>query len=569
MAPFRGLRWEIRPPTRWPTALRAALAMAIPLTIATLAGHQEWGLLCGTGAFTVLYGAGRPLRSRIRVLLLVAVGLVAAMALGAAVSGNVVLAITVTALVGAVATFLAQALRLGPPGAFFFVLIVGIGGYLPTHGIDPLVLVLATSTGAALAIPIAMFDLLLDRLGPEHAAVAAAQRAVDRFVGAEPGDSAREELSIGATNAIHDAWVTLWDGGEPAVAARDLQGAEEDPRVELATELIVIQQRYSQHLLPGHEANPDLGGEPTTAPLGRPPLRRMIVRALRWPTTALQAALRVAAGVAAAGVVAGLLVGSTHLYWAMATAALVLHTGLDRRATAIRSLERFAGTAVGIGLFLLGGFADSGPWAVVVTIVILQGLVELCVVRNYTVAVVFLTPLALTIGTAGSGQAALVVAGDRLLDTTIGVACGVVVPWLVGRRGGRRMVAAHLSRAVRSCAEVMGLLGHGGHQETAGLVAQRELALDLQELSAVSGRAIRDEPERVTDLVPVRDATAWLGFTVLATASQEAPGEALERVATAESLARELAGRLARLDIPSETEIRAVREIVGNRPPLG
>lgn len=575
ITPFRGLRWEVRAPTRWPVALRAALAIAIPLTIATAAGHQAWGLLCGTGTFTVLYGAGRPLRSRIRVLVLVALGLIAGMSLGVLVSGNLVLSILVTAVVGAVATFLAHALRLGPPGAFFFVLIVGIGGYLPTRGLDPGSLILATTTGAAVAVPIAMFDLLLDRLGPERAAVAAAQRAVEKFLTSPPEDGQAEDLSTAATNAIHDAWTVLWDGGEPDLALDD-PGAPTSPqatahtvRADLATDLIVIQQRYSEHLLPTQQLNPDLGAEPTAAPLGRPRLRRMVARALRWPTAALQAAIRVAAGIAAAGVAAGLLAGSGHMYWAMAAAALVLHNGMDRRATTIRSVERLAGTTLGIGLFLIGGFSGSGPWAVVITIVTLQGLVELCVVRNYTIAVIFMTPLALTIGTAGSGLAALTIAQERLLDTAIGVLCGVAVPWLIGWRSSHAMLTAHLSRAISASAEVIGLLGRGQHQDRAGLVAQRELSLDLQELSAIAGRAIRDEPERVTDLVPVRDATAWLGFTVLATASQEAPGEALERVAPAEDLARDLAVRLARQDVPQDREIRAVRAIVGKRPPLG
>ncbi|WP_114905688.1 FUSC family protein [Ornithinimicrobium murale] len=575
ITPFRGLRWEVRPPTRWPVALRAAIAIAIPLSIATAAGHQAWGLLCGTGIFTVLYGPGRPLRSRIRVLVLVALGLVGGMSLGILVSGNLLLSILATAFVGAVATFLSHALRLGPPGAFFFVLIVGIGGYLPTRGLDPGALVLATATGAAVAVPIAMFDLILDRLGPERAAVAAAERAVEKFLATAPDDPQAEDRSTDATNAIHDAWTTLWDGGEPALLPEDSpdstspRATDEALRAELATDLIVIQQRYSQHLLPAHQLNPDLGGEPTAAPLGRPRLRRMVARALRWPTAALQAAVRVAVGIAAAGVAAGLLAGSGHMYWAMAAAALVLHTGMDRRATAIRSVERLAGTTLGIGLFLLGGFSDSGPWTVVVTIVTLQGLVELFVVRNYTLAVVFMTPLALTIGTAGSGLAALTIAQERLLDTGIGVLCGVAIPWLVGWRSGRDMVTAHLARAVATSADVIGLLGRGQHQDRAGLMAQRELSLDLQELSAIAGRAIRDEPDRVADLVDVRDATAWLGFTALATASQGAPGEALERVAPAEAVARDLAARLARHDIPEAREIRQVRASIGERPPLG
>src|SRR5699024_11156332 len=185
---------------------------------------------------------------RIRVLVLVALGLIASMGLGVVVSGTLWLSILVTALVGALATFLAHALRLGPPGAFFFVLIVGIGGYLPSRGVDPGPLLLATTTGAALAVPVAMFDLIVDRLGPERAAVAAAERAVAAFLAVPAEDPQAEPLSTAATNAIHDAWTTLWDGGEPTLGGEEGEaadpGADESVRAELATELIVIQQRY-------------------------------------------------------------------------------------------------------------------------------------------------------------------------------------------------------------------------------------------------------------------------------------------------------------------------------------
>lgn len=568
--PFRGLRWEVRPPTRWPIAARASLAIAIPLVLTTLTGHHTWGLLCGTGVFTVLYGAGRPLRSRARVLLLVAVGLVGCMALGTLASGSALLSVLVTALVGAVATFLAHALRLGPPGAFFFVLLVGIGGYLPSRGLDPWAMVGATALGAAIAVPIALFDLLLDRRGPERAAVAAAGRAVEAFITTAPGDADAEDKSTAATNAIHDAWTTLWDGGDPKQHLDDHDDHDgADGLEELVTELLVVQQRYSERLLPQVQGNPDLARESMTASLGRPSLRHMIPRAARWPTTALQAALRVATGIAAAGTVSGVLLDTSHMYWAMAAAALVLHTGLDRRSTAVRSVERLAGTALGILLFLMGGFSDSGPWAVVATVVLLQGLIELLVVRNYTLAVVFMTPLALTIGTAGSGLPALEIAQERLVDTAIGVLCGVAVPWFVGWRAGRKMLAMHLSRVLRSSADTIALLALGRHGTRPGLVAQRELSLDLQELSAVAGRAIRDEPHRVEDLVPVREATAWLGFTVIATAAQTPADEPLERVAAAVGPARELAARLARQDIPDQQEVRTVRALVGRRPQLG
>lgn len=46
------------------------------------------------------------------------------------------------------------------------------------------------------------------------------------------------------------------------------------------------------------------------------------------------------------------------------------------------------------------------------------------------------------------------------------------------------------------------------------------------------------------------------------------PGQALERVGEAVGPARELAATLARGQAPAAGDIRAVRELVGNRPPL-
>ena len=106
----------------WPTAARASAAIAVPLIALTLLGHHQVGLMASTGAFTVLYGAGRPLRYRWKMLIVVALGFVASSALGALTAGIGGAAIVLLTLIGAVATFAALALRVGPPGAFFFAL---------------------------------------------------------------------------------------------------------------------------------------------------------------------------------------------------------------------------------------------------------------------------------------------------------------------------------------------------------------------------------------------------------------------------------------------------------------
>src|SRR5690606_14880562 len=73
----RRLRRDLRqvrpaPPQRWAFALRAALAMGIPVAVGTWAGQPGAGLMATLGAFTALYGGGRPYASRAITLAVVA-----------------------------------------------------------------------------------------------------------------------------------------------------------------------------------------------------------------------------------------------------------------------------------------------------------------------------------------------------------------------------------------------------------------------------------------------------------------------------------------------------------------
>jgi len=67
---------------RWPFALRAAACMAVPALIGWLAGDLASGLMATIGAFTSLYGSGRPYLNRGVHLGVVAVCFALAVALG-------------------------------------------------------------------------------------------------------------------------------------------------------------------------------------------------------------------------------------------------------------------------------------------------------------------------------------------------------------------------------------------------------------------------------------------------------------------------------------------------------
>ena len=136
-------------------------------------------------------------------------------------------------------------------------------------------------------------------------------------------------------------------------------------------------------------------------------------------------------------VAVGALLGAHHGYWITATALAILSVGHSLRAPAIRGIHRVLGTLVGCLAFLL--LALWSPAGVILGLVLglMQLVIEIVVPRHYALALVLITPLALTIGTAAANLDPLDVVGERLVDTVLGAAIAAAVlaaSWLVRRR---------------------------------------------------------------------------------------------------------------------------------------
>lgn len=140
---------------------------------------------------------------------------------------------------------------------------------------------------------------------------------------------------------------------------------------------------------------------------------------------AVSMALTVGVGSGLAGV-AGLLLVGDHWYWAMVAAVAALG-GAQLTARIIRGLQRLAGTLIGI-LIAAGLLAlHLPPLATIAVAVLLQAGAELYVNRNYGIAMVFVTPLALLMVELAAPVDPAVLLSDRTLDTVIGVAVGTAV----------------------------------------------------------------------------------------------------------------------------------------------
>lgn len=137
--------------------------------------------------------------------------------------------------------------------------------------------------------------------------------------------------------------------------------------------------------------------------------------------------MAVSVGIAIVGAgFAGLLIMDSHWYWA-AVGAVAAVSGPQLNARVIRGIQRLVGTLLGV-LVAAGILAiDLPPLAVIALVVLLQAAAELFVGRNYGIAMVFITPLALLMVHLAAPTPVDMLLQDRAIETVIGVAIGTLV----------------------------------------------------------------------------------------------------------------------------------------------
>ncbi|SJM59356.1 putative integral membrane protein [Actinomycetales bacterium JB111] len=563
-------------PSRWAIAVRATLVVGLPPLVTLLTGHGLMGFATNLGGFAVLYATGTPVRRRVKVIAAVGLGLTLSAAVGSLVAHHPWLAlIALTAIAGG-AAWLTNALRLGPPGALFFVLSAGIATAAVGGGTSPVRLVGLAAVGALLALVIGCSDGFLGSRRAERAAVAAAASAVDAFRSAaeEGAEHAVLERRRGAAStALHAAWTAVTDGG-PVIPPRGGRRADSG----FAGELHRIHDSYVStsaslaardtggelslaHPQPWEPADSAVRGEvdPRTSDqgtaekdvesreperrrvertqinytsLGRPSVRYLLTEAAWWPSEPLLVAARVLGASLLAGVIATA-IGNPHSYWAIAFAALIVQAGGSRRVQATKAVHRMLGTFAGLGIFALIARIDPSDWWLLAIVVVLQAGAELTVTRHYALAVTLLTPLALSVATAITSFTDVAAASDRLLDTVLGVGAAVVVLMLTGLGRHELLLRAHARRVATRVAAVLEDLADGTTSTPDGQVRRQHLYAELLDSDQVAQRALADAPEDVAPFREMERLLSRIAYLVLGAAWHEHAWGSRDRFARA------------------------------------
>lgn len=442
------------PGTRWPGALRAALALALPGSVALLLGYDAEMLLIAAGGFAVIYGEGHPVRTRWRVMgiagLLLVTGTVAGAFVGSVVWGQggrwwLLLAALFTASAAALGAFVQNALRLPPPGSFFIIMVTGGATMVARLGLNPLEVGAWASVGAVSGIILGM----ISGRKAEHQAVDTLEKAVEDFA---EGEASVAKLHQART-ALSNAWNMLADAGVIR-AGRII----DESRGDLVHRTLTAHRRLAALNTPPDDPE-DLTDTPnfldltrTAIPHTRPSLSYRLYGSLHRHSHATTTAWKVFAAALAAGVV-GIALGFDRPDWAVVSALLILQWGPERLPGTIRGLHRLLGSVLGIGLFTALHLLELNLWGLLLALAVCQFFAEIFVVRNYVLCVIFTTPLALMMG-----NALALPLGETIISRTIEVLLSVLfaVPLLwIGLRDSEH----HARLMQRSREAMMTLLG--------------------------------------------------------------------------------------------------------------
>lgn len=526
--------FELRPQarSRFVFSARAALCMGMPVLAGWLAGDLQAGMMAATGGFTGLYGRGRPYASRAMELAIIALAFALSVAVGIAVSAVPWAAVPTVALIAMIATWLGNALKIGPPGPYMFLLACAAATAMPADHLDPARAFGLVLSGGAFAWLLQMGGGLVRPRGPEQRAVAAAAGRVTGYIEALGSSQAGAERQL-AAQALNDAWHALVRY-QPVRSAPDgtLAGLRQRTRdlnalFAEAVEVATGGRPLPEDALVRARRLGDLAVEPppvdgaiacSEVPPGHPGALAALRESLRLRSMSTLVVGRVGLAALVAGAL-GALLDLERAYWAVAAAVLMLHQGMEWFRLVQRSIERLVGTWVGLLLAAaVLWFQPQGLWLVAL-IMLLQFAVEMLVLRNYALAVIFITGAGMTLATGGHPVPDL---GGYLLargvDTAVGCAVALVVFRLAWPQASAALIPEQLSRTLAAIGAVAAHLAAGDVTSPAARRARGELqhrSFALSKAYDTATAATRRPRMSAERMWPAIAATGQLAFRIL------------------------------------------------------
>ncbi|AUZ40394.1 FUSC family protein [Bacillus sp. MBGLi79] len=539
-------------PFPWKKAIGSGFASGFPVLVGALAGHTDYGLTASIGGFVYLYAGGESYKKRALKLLLVSFGIALSFGLGTLLSGTLWIMAAVLGLVGAAAMFIFSALGIQGPAPMFFVLAFLVSSGLPADPSQALFRAGLTFLGGIFAMGIALIGWLWNKHGPEGAVL---QKTYDQLAAClsavgTPGFHHAQHQTVlmlrtarqtvlgkgnGRKKSQHDErFFRLLEKADDIFLAIIHFSAEtpdgETAKIEKALrqtgDMLAHARVFNTFQINENESEPrrklfeeinevlhiasgrlekQVDGEPSRLPSSFYFLRN----AFDWKSPVLIRALKYGIVLFAADMFA-LVFGFARSYWIPLSAAAVM-LGTTVVFTLHRAIQRSAGTVIGVMLAGAILFFKPGGVYIAFCIAALQCLLEMLIVRNYALAVPFLTANALVItesmhGGADTGYFMIA----RLTDVAVGSVIGLLGTMLLWRRFSTKRLPELMRNVIRLEGQFMEKLLTGQKAD------EHKLRVSLVRLRDAYDKALGEFPHANADaLWPVISGAQHLGYYLL------------------------------------------------------
>ncbi len=484
----------------WGRAIGAAISMAVPIFIGLLIGQFHLGIIAGLGGFTYLYVFKIPYALQSKHMFFVGISMVLSAFLGSLAAPY---PLAVSIIMGLIATFMIfvfNALKFIGPSALFFILVFAISadmehvdffGALARAGL--------VSLGAALSWLIAMSGFLISPHQPEIQSLYKSYNQLinlSKSVGTEDFQKqkhltmatlkeAEETLSAGQlpwspsetyTRLLHLAYESneylIYLGNHYANSSKPLssevivvleeitQSIKRKLKTPTAYKEIILEDLTLQKRLQNMQKalkNPISSLKPLTLNYNYK-ITDILANAFDRNSLVFITALRFGVITTFAALI-GYAFDFTRSYWISLSCVAVM-AGSSMIATYYRAIQRSVGTIIGVIIASVILYFQPSNYALAFCIFFFTLLTELFIVKNYGLAIIFITPNAVLLA-ATLTQADFSFfhfSGIRIMDVLIGSAIGLAGVIFTGKRSASSRIPKTVMRTLRDQSQMILLL---------------------------------------------------------------------------------------------------------------
>ncbi len=487
-------------PFPWERAIGAALAMSLPIFMGLWFNQLQYGLMAGLGGFTYLYAFRLPYAHLAKRLLFVGLMIILCAFLGSIVAPYPIAMIILIGLIATVMIFIFNALKFIGPSAIFFIMVFALTADMPITDLQGAFFRAGlVSLGAILSWLIAMSGFLINPHRPEIKAVSNVYRQLHRFTASIGTDQFQNE-KYKTMSLLRDTLEILMSGELPGSPSKTYQRLlhltiigneyflylmshyaehkEKLPNECLAlieqiesalknnlkeSSLFTIPQLQDITLQNYYQTMANIIKDPAEnlKPISlekRITIKEILLNTLDRNSLVFLTSIRFGIITAIATIVAHSF-DFTRSYWIPLSCVAVM-SGSSMVATFHRALQRSMGTMLGIIIATaILHFHPSG-YAVALFILFFTALTELFIVKNYGLAIIFITPNALILAETITGGefSAFYFASARMIDVIIGSIIGLIGVILMGRRTASLRIPRIMMRTLRNQSQMLLLL---------------------------------------------------------------------------------------------------------------